>query len=89
MDASYLRETPVEWKDWLPPRLFKDPIPSGKAKGAVLSDKELQAMIDGYYQSRGWTIEGLIPAGKLKALGMDDILEMAEGSWHGASLHTV
>ena len=75
--------------DWLPPRLFKDPIPSGKAKGAVLSDKDLQAMIDGYYQSRGWTIEGLIPTGKLKALGMDDILEMAKGSWHGASLHTV
>jgi len=80
------------WKrvdDWLPPRLLKDPVPSEKAKEAVLSDQELKAMIDDYYRTRGWTPDGLIPTEKLKALGMDDILDMLKGSWHGAPPHSV
>jgi len=76
------------WKqpdDWLPPRLFKDPVESG----AVVSEKDLKAAIDGYYRQRGWTAEGLVPAEKLKALGMDDIQEMLKGNWHGTPPHTV
>jgi aldehyde:ferredoxin oxidoreductase len=80
------------WKradDWLPPRLFKDPLSSGKAQGAVLSERELTVAIDDYYRARGWTPDGLIPMEKLKALGMDDILGMLKGNWHGAPPHTV
>jgi aldehyde:ferredoxin oxidoreductase len=80
------------WKradDWLPPRLFKDPISSGKAAGTVVSEKDLRTALDDYYRARGWTPDGLIPTEKLKALGMDDILEMLKGNWHGAPPHTV
>lgn len=87
--AFNIREGWQRADDWLPPRLLKDPIPSGKAKGAVLSEKELTGMIDDYYRARGWTPDGLIPAKKLKALGMDDILEMLKGNWHGAPPHSV
>jgi aldehyde:ferredoxin oxidoreductase len=71
------------WKraaDWLPPRLFKDPLSSGKAQGAVLSERELTVAIDDYYRARGWTPDGLIPMEKLKSLGMDDVLKMLRGT---------
>jgi aldehyde:ferredoxin oxidoreductase len=75
--------------DWLPPRLFRDPADSGKGAGAVVSENDLKTAIDEYYRARGWTADGLIPAEKLKALGMDDIREMLKGSWHGTPPHTV
>lgn len=65
--------------DWLPPRVFKDPIPSGEAEGALVSESEMRAMIDDYYRARGWTAEGLAPPEKLRELGMDDILETMKG----------
>jgi len=78
--AFNIREGWKRANDWLPPRLLKDPIPSGKAKGAVLSEKELTGMIDDYYRARGWAHDGLVPTEKLKALDMDDILEMLKGN---------
>ena len=87
--AFNIREGWQRADDWLPPRLFKDPLSSGKAQGAVLSERELTAAIDDYYRARGWAHDGIIPTEKLKALGMDDILEMLKGNWHGAPPHTV
>jgi aldehyde:ferredoxin oxidoreductase len=87
--AFNIREGWLRSDDWLPPRLFKDPIGSGKAAGAVVSEKYLKTATDDYYRARGWTPDGLIPMEKLKALGMDDILEMLKGNWHGAPPHTV
>jgi aldehyde:ferredoxin oxidoreductase len=75
--------------DWLPPRLFKDPVASGKGAGAVVSDKDLKTAINNYYRARGWTPDGLIQTEKLKALGMDDIQEMLKGNWYGPPPHTV
>ncbi len=54
-----------------------------------MSEKDLKTAIDDYYRQRGWTADGLIPAEKLKALGMDDIQEMLKGNWHGTPPHTV
>jgi len=87
--ACNIREGWKRAADWLPPRLFKDPISSGKAAGAVVSEKDLKTAIDDYYRARGWTPDGLIQTEKLKALGMDNILEMLKGSWHGPPPHTV
>ena len=42
-------------KDTLPPRLLREELPSGPAKGKVA---ELQAMLADYYEARGWTAEG-------------------------------
>jgi aldehyde:ferredoxin oxidoreductase len=87
--AFNIREGWQQADDWLPPRLFKDRVDSGKAAGAVVSEKDLKTAIDEYYRARGWNANGLIPAEKLKALGMDDIQEMLKGNWHGTPPHTV
>lgn len=42
-------------KDTLPPRLLREELPSGPAKGKVA---ELQVMLADYYEARGWTTEG-------------------------------
>ena len=42
-------------KDALPPRLLREELPSGPAKGKVA---ELQVMLADYYEARGWTAEG-------------------------------
>ncbi|MBM4463765.1 MAG: aldehyde:ferredoxin oxidoreductase, partial [Chloroflexi bacterium] len=62
------------WKpgdDWLPPRIFRDALPDGVAKGVVLTENELREMIEGYYEARGWTREGLVPEAKLRELGIE------------------
>jgi len=87
--AFNIREDWRRADDWLPPRLFKDPVASGKAAGTFVSETGLKTAIDDYYRARGWTPDGLIPTEKLKALGMDDILDMLKGNWHGAPPHTV
>ncbi|HEX2923173.1 MAG TPA: aldehyde ferredoxin oxidoreductase C-terminal domain-containing protein, partial [Chloroflexota bacterium] len=73
------------WKpedDWLPDRLFDEPLPTGVAKGTVLTREELREMIQGYYDARGWTAEGQIPASKLAQLGLGDL---AAGDEKGAT----
>ena len=35
-------------------------------------------MIDGYYEARGWTADGLIPADKLRKLGLGDLVAEAQ-----------
>jgi aldehyde:ferredoxin oxidoreductase len=87
--AFNIREGWQQADDWLPPRLFKEPVSTGKASGAIVSEKDLKAAIDDYYRARGWNAHGLIPKEKLKSLGMDDIQEMLKGNWHGAPSHTV
>lgn len=42
-------------KDTLPPRLLREELPSGPAKGKVA---ELQVMLADYYEARGWTAGG-------------------------------
>ena len=39
----------------MPPRLLREELPSGPAKGKVA---ELQVMLADYYEARGWTAEG-------------------------------
>jgi aldehyde:ferredoxin oxidoreductase len=40
--------------DTLPPRLMKDPLPEGPAKGMVIDSDTLEMMKDAYYEYRGW-----------------------------------
>jgi aldehyde:ferredoxin oxidoreductase len=55
------------------------PIPDeGPVKGAFVSQEELDLLLDDYYESRGWTVEGVPTAEKLKELGMDDLLSIVE-----------
>jgi aldehyde:ferredoxin oxidoreductase len=62
--------------DTLPKKFMKNPLPSGPAKGEVFAKKQLNEMIDEYYELRGWDKKtGLIQRGKLQDLEMDDVLK--------------
>jgi aldehyde:ferredoxin oxidoreductase len=80
------------WKpgdDWLPPRLFSDPITEGEGKGTVLTEEELRLMIDDYYHARGWTAEGLIPEEKLRALELEDSIAPVKGLEYGTQVYNL
>jgi aldehyde:ferredoxin oxidoreductase len=65
--------------DTLPWKVMNMPIPDdGPVKGAFVSQEELDLLLDDYYSSRGWTVEGVPTTEKLKELGMDDLLSIVE-----------
>jgi len=66
--------------DTLPWKVMNMPIPDeGPVKGAVVTQEELDLLLDDYYESRGWTLEGVPTAEKLKEIGMDELLSTVEG----------
>jgi len=69
--AFNIREGWTRDDDTLPERIFEEPLPTGIAKGTRLTREELATMIEGYYEARGWTNEGLIPPEKLAELGLE------------------
>jgi len=50
----------------------------GPSKGAYVTQEELDLLLDDYYESRGWTTEGVPTVEKLKELGMDDLIHMVK-----------
>lgn len=73
--AFNIREGWTRKDDTLPPRLMKDPIPEGVAKGHLIKKKDLEFLKDAYYEARDWTKDGMIPKEKMIELGLDDIAE--------------
>jgi aldehyde:ferredoxin oxidoreductase len=63
-----IREGATREDDTLPPRLLKDPLPEGPAKGLVVN---LEPMLASYYEFRGWDKEGKPTKEKLTELGLD------------------
>lgn len=53
--------------DTLPPRILREPMPSGPAKGLVC---RLEEMLGPYYRVRGWSAEGVPTPEKLASLGL-------------------
>ena len=65
--------------DTLPWKVLNEPIPDdGPAKGAIVTKDELDLMLDGYYESRGWTWEGVPKVEKLKELSMAELQGLVE-----------
>jgi aldehyde:ferredoxin oxidoreductase len=65
--------------DNLPWKVMHEPIPDeGPSKGAMVTQAELDLLLDDYYEARGWTKQGLPTVAKLKELGMDDLIGLAE-----------
>ncbi|MEM2081053.1 MAG: aldehyde ferredoxin oxidoreductase family protein [Candidatus Bathyarchaeia archaeon] len=65
--------------DTLPWKVMNMPIPDdGPVKGAVVTQEELDLLLDDYYESRGWTLEGVPKVAKLKELAMDDLASIVE-----------
>jgi len=56
--------------DDLPERIKSEPIPQGPAKGHMIPQEDLDFMLDGYYEARGWTPEGVPTRARLEQLGM-------------------
>lgn len=54
--------------DDLPERLKTEPIPEGPSKGELISQADLDFMLDEYYEARGWTREGIPTRAKLEEL---------------------
>jgi len=66
--------------DTLPWKVMNMPIPDeGPVKGAVVTQEELDLLLDDYYESRGWTLEGIPTKAKLFELGMDNLSSIVEG----------
>jgi aldehyde:ferredoxin oxidoreductase len=58
--------------DTLPWKVMNKPIPDdGPAKGAVVTQEELDLLLDDYYEARGWTKKGLPTKAQLKELGLE------------------
>ena len=65
--------------DTLPYKVTHLPIPDeGPSKGAYVTKKELDFLLDDYYEARGWTRDGVPTINKLKELGMDALTHIAE-----------
>jgi aldehyde:ferredoxin oxidoreductase len=65
--------------DTLPYKVMHLPVPDeGPSKGAYVSQKELDFLLDDYYEARGWNKEGIPTKEKLKELGMDDLIHIVE-----------
>jgi aldehyde:ferredoxin oxidoreductase len=56
--------------DTFPKRLMTEAIKEGASKGQFISQADLDAMLDEYYQVRGWDKDGKPTAAKLKQLGL-------------------
>lgn len=65
-----LRQGLRRGEDWLPDRVFDDPLPEGPLKGTALEREEFKKMLDEYYRQRGWDGEGVPTTEKLRELGL-------------------
>ncbi len=74
-----VREGMSRKDDSLPWKVMNEPIPDdGPVKGAVVTQDELDLLLDDYYQSRGWTLEGVPTTATLKKLDMDEFAGIVE-----------
>ena len=65
--------------DTLPYKVMHLPVPDeGPSKGAYVTQKELDFLLDDYYETRGWTKDGIPTTEKLRELGMDDLISIVK-----------
>lgn len=65
--------------DNLPWKVMHEPIPDeGPSKGVLVTQAELDLLLDDYYEARGWTKEGVPTKEKLTELGMTELLPIVE-----------
>ena len=66
--------------DTLPYKVMHLPIPDeGPSKGAMVTQQELDLLLDDYYESRGWTKEGIPTVDKLNELGLQQFVYVTKG----------
>jgi aldehyde:ferredoxin oxidoreductase len=76
-----VREGVSRKDDRLPERFFKESIPGGPHRGAIMTKEELDLMLDEFYESHGWDRNGIPTRKRLKELGLEDYLPLqSEGN---------
>jgi aldehyde:ferredoxin oxidoreductase len=74
-----IREGLTRADDTLPWKVMNEPIPDdGPVKGAVVTQDELNLMLDDYYEARGWDPDGVPTKAKLAELGMEELTSIVE-----------
>jgi len=74
-----IREGLSRKDDTLPWKVLNVPIPDdGPAKGAIVTQEELDLMLDDYYDARGWNLEGVPKVETLNRLGMEEFVGLTE-----------
>ncbi|MGD8545195.1 MAG: aldehyde ferredoxin oxidoreductase family protein [Candidatus Bathyarchaeota archaeon] len=74
--AFWVREFGKEWTramDLPPARWFEEPLTKGSLKGAKLDRIKYDAMLNDYYQKRGWNEDGIPTRATLKNLGLGSV----------------
>lgn len=62
--------------DNFPERLMTEPLKAGASKGQLISQKDLDTMLDEYYAERGWDVKTGIPTrARLTELGLASIAD--------------
>ncbi len=56
--------------DTLPKRVMEEPIPDGPAEGMHCPPEELEAMLEEYYEFRGWNEDGTVSTATMERLGL-------------------
>jgi len=57
--------------DYPPARFYEEPCPSGPNKGHCISFKDLNELLDAYYDARGWDKNGIPTDKTLKRVGLN------------------
>jgi aldehyde:ferredoxin oxidoreductase len=57
--------------DTVPPRMYKEALSIGAAKGKILTLDGINGLLDKYYADRGWDKNGVPTQARLKELGLD------------------
>lgn len=71
--AFNVREGFARKDDHLPARAMRDPIPEGPSAGDRIRAEELEALLDDYYEARGWSREGVPLAARLVSLDLGEV----------------
>ena len=80
LERMILNREHVRRDDDYPPRRFmNETVPSGPAKGHILTREMYDVMLDEYYALRGWNEDGVPTPDVVRALGLDDILAEGDG----------
>ena len=61
--------------DYPPARFYHEPVPSGPNQGHKLSLKDLEALLDEYYEARSWDENGIPTAQTLRKQGLEDVAQ--------------
>jgi aldehyde:ferredoxin oxidoreductase len=56
--------------DTVPPRMYKEALSVGAAKGAILKLEGINKLLDDYYSDRGWSRQGIPTQATLDKLGL-------------------